>query len=153
MVEVTRTPLLAYDATEILKPNGDELNSRERRNLGFGDYYSQVSNLQHYFVDEFPWMMMMTNDDAMLFALKRFQTDELDGAGDGTCHHSERIGFPFSLSRSGDKQRRNKKNFEGGVVANMQVKAEQMMPNEGVMHLLEHFLLTWHGNTDIPIMF
>ncbi|KAL1371356.1 hypothetical protein AAHE18_01G125500 [Arachis hypogaea] len=90
-----------------------------RRNLGFGDYYSQVSNLQHYFVDEFPWMMMMTNDDAMLFALKRFQTDELDGAGDGTCHHSERIGFPFSLSRSGDKQRRNKENFEGGVVANM----------------------------------
>ncbi|KAL1371357.1 hypothetical protein AAHE18_01G125500 [Arachis hypogaea] len=61
-----------------------------RRNLGFGDYYSQ-----------------------------RFQTDELDGAGDGTCHHSERIGFPFSLSRSGDKQRRNKENFEGGVVANM----------------------------------
>ncbi|XLR15183.1 hypothetical protein S83_043121 [Arachis hypogaea] len=42
-----------------------------RRNLGFGDYYSQ-----------------------------RLQTDELDGAGDGTCHHSERIGFPFSLSRS-----------------------------------------------------
>ncbi|XLR49935.1 hypothetical protein S83_000607 [Arachis hypogaea] len=30
MVEVTRTPLSAYDATEILKPNGDELNSRER---------------------------------------------------------------------------------------------------------------------------
>ncbi|XLU49540.1 hypothetical protein S245_044354, partial [Arachis hypogaea] len=60
----------------------------------------KVSNLQHYFVDEFPWMMMMTNDDAMLFALKRLQTDELDGAGDGTCHHSERIGFPFSLSRS-----------------------------------------------------
>ncbi|XLS43753.1 hypothetical protein HN51_000618, partial [Arachis hypogaea] len=29
-VEVTRTPLSAYDATEILKPNGDELNSRER---------------------------------------------------------------------------------------------------------------------------
>ncbi|RYR19559.1 hypothetical protein Ahy_B03g064375 isoform D [Arachis hypogaea] len=42
----------------------------------------------------------MNDDEAMLFALKRFQTDELDGAGDGTCHHSERIGFPFSLSRS-----------------------------------------------------
>jgi len=49
-------------------------------------------------------MMMMTNDDAMLFALKWFQTNELDGVGDGTCHHSERIGFPFSLFRSGDKQ-------------------------------------------------
>ncbi|XLS86393.1 hypothetical protein HN51_036559 [Arachis hypogaea] len=67
----------------------------------------------------------MNDDEAMLFALKRFQTDELDGAGDGTCHHSERIGFPFSLSRSAkilkpeQSYRRNKENFEGGVVANM----------------------------------